>query len=34
MTPDQILATVMALFAAEPDPAAFPAITAGGADPT
>jgi pimeloyl-ACP methyl ester carboxylesterase len=34
MTPDQILATVMALLAAEPDPAAFPAITAGGADPT
>jgi pimeloyl-ACP methyl ester carboxylesterase len=32
MTPDQILATVMALLAAEPDPAAFPAVTAGGAD--
>jgi pimeloyl-ACP methyl ester carboxylesterase len=33
MTPDQILATVMALLAGEPDPAAFPAITGGGADP-
>jgi pimeloyl-ACP methyl ester carboxylesterase len=32
MTPDQILATVMALLAAEPDPAAFPAVTGGGAD--
>lgn len=33
MTSEQILATVAALLAAEPDPAAFPAVTAGGADP-
>lgn len=32
MTPDQIIATVMALLSTEPDPSAFPAVTAGGAD--
>jgi pimeloyl-ACP methyl ester carboxylesterase len=33
MTPEQIIAVVTALLAGEPDPAAFPVITAGGADP-
>jgi pimeloyl-ACP methyl ester carboxylesterase len=33
MTPDQIIAVVSALLAAEPDPAAFSTIRAGGADP-
>lgn len=33
MTPDQIIAVVTALLAAEPDPAAFSTIRAGGADP-
>lgn len=33
MTPDQIIAVVTALLSGAPDPAAFPAITAGGADP-
>jgi pimeloyl-ACP methyl ester carboxylesterase len=32
MTPDQIIATVAALLAGQPDPSAFPVITAGGAD--
>jgi pimeloyl-ACP methyl ester carboxylesterase len=33
MTPDQIVAVVTALLAGAPDPAAFPTISAGGADP-
>jgi pimeloyl-ACP methyl ester carboxylesterase len=33
MTPDQIIAVVTALLSNEPDPAAFSAIKAGGADP-
>jgi hypothetical protein len=33
MTPDQIIATVAALLASAPDPAFFPSITAGGANP-
>jgi pimeloyl-ACP methyl ester carboxylesterase len=33
MTPDQIIAVVTALLTGAPDPAAFPAITTGGADP-
>lgn len=33
MTPDQIIAVVTALLTGAPDPAAFPAIAAGGADP-
>lgn len=33
MTPDQIIAVVTALLSGQPDPAAFPAIAAGGADP-
>ncbi len=32
MTPDQIIATVAALLAGQPDPSSFPVITAGGAD--
>lgn len=32
MTPDQIFAVLMALLSGSPDPAAFPAITSGGAD--
>ncbi len=32
MTPEQIIAVVTALLSAEPDPSAFPAIRAGGAD--
>ncbi len=33
MTPEQIIAVVTALLAAEPDPAAFSVIKAGGANP-